>query len=266
MSTAPATPPTTRPCPVCEHAEPEGYNAKYLRCPSCEAIYYFEIPTPEELTRVYSGDTLKRWKRKMLAPFRKIHHRTKLDYDRARNGGIYRQIRHLAGAESGRFLDIGCNRGFLLEAAMQDGWEVYGIEYSPEQIQPFLNSYPETKGRVRAGEFGELAESLPDGHFQVVTAIDVVEHFLDPRPCMEEIFRLLEPGGKFVFQTPSSKLADSMADGPAWGELKAAEHMTLFDPANLQTLATQVGFGEMTVSPEPFDHPRCNFVGVLPKP
>lgn len=261
-----ASPPSTRPCPVCRHEAVEPFNADYLRCPECEAVFYFEIPSPAKLTEVYSGGFLKRTKRRLLAPFRKIHHRTRLGYDRTRNGENFAKIVALAGDRPpATFLDIGCNRGFLLEAAKDAGWEVWGMEYSPEQIRPFLNSYPEVAPRVKVGDFGELAPTLPAGHFEVVTAIDVVEHFLEPLGCLREIARVLAPGGAFVFQTPSTRLPDAVECGPAWGELKPAEHMTMFHPENLLALAREAGFGAMTVAPEPFDHPRCNFVGVLTK-
>lgn len=265
------SPPATRPCPICGASEVEGFNANYLRCQGCQAIYYFELPDAATLTRVYSGGFFKRLRRRLLVPFRKHHQRASVAQERQRNGEIFAKIQSfLEGTERGgsedspgRFLDVGCNRGFLLEAGKQRGWEVWGIEFSPEQIQPFRNSFPELADQVQPGPFLELARELPDGHFQLITAIDVVEHFLEPEPCFRELGRLLAPGGSFVVQTPSSELPDARRDGPAWGELKPAEHMQIFTAANLEGLARRCGFTGFRVIPGAFDHPGCNFLAVL---
>lgn len=259
-------PPSRRACPVCAANRAEGFNARYLRCPDCGALYYFEMPSAELLAEVYGGGLLKRLRRKLLAPFRKIHHRPRLAYERERAAAIHARVRALAGDRAeARYLDIGCNRGFLLEAARRDGWDVWGVEFSKEQIQPFRNSYPELTAQVLDGDFGELASRLPEGSFDVVSAIDVVEHFLDPRPCFVAIFRLMAPGGRLVIQTPSSELEDARRDGPAWGELKPGEHMQIFTPGNLEAMTRELGFSGLELAETPFDHPRCNFVAVLRK-
>jgi SAM-dependent methyltransferase len=261
------SPPSTRPCPICHSSEVVGYSADYLRCQDCQALYYHQIPDVATLTEVYSGGFFKRLRRRLLVPFRKHHQRATVAQERERNGEIFRNFQEYlsesAPQEPGRFLDVGCNRGFLLEAAKDCGWDVWGVEFSPEQIQPFRNSFPELAEQVHAGSFLELARDLPEAHFQLISAIDVVEHFLEPAPCFRELARLLAPGGHFVVQTPSSALPDAQRDGPAWGELKAAEHMQIFTPENLEALALECGFSSLTVKPGAFDHPNCNFVAVL---
>lgn len=52
-----------------------------------------------------------------------------------------------------------------------------------------------------------MVERLPfvDGVFDLVTANVVVEHLTHPALAFAEIFRVLRPGGVFVFRTPSAR-------------------------------------------------------------
>jgi ubiquinone/menaquinone biosynthesis C-methylase UbiE len=51
------------------------------------------------------------------------------------------------------------------------------------------------------------AEKLPfeSGSFSVVTANMVLEHFENPAAAFSEIYRVLRPGGLFIFHTPNAK-------------------------------------------------------------
>ena len=61
--------------------------------------------------------------------------------------------------------------------------------------------------------------SFGDRSFGVVIANHVLEHVADDRAAMKEIFRVLEPGGLAVLQTPySDKLASTFEDESIRGE------------------------------------------------
>ena len=69
---------------------------------------------------------------------------------------------------------------------------------------------PAAKGIVRE-DISKL--SFGDCAFGVVIANHVLEHVADDRAAMKEIFRVLEPGGLAVLQTPySDKLTDTFED------------------------------------------------------
>lgn len=92
---------------------------------------------------------------------------------------------------SKRSLEIGCGEGFLL-ACCGHG-EKYAVDLSIEAIR---------RARTRAeADFSlALAERLPfpSDHFDLVTSVGVMEHFLDTDEALREIRRILRPGGHYV--------------------------------------------------------------------
>jgi SAM-dependent methyltransferase len=51
-----------------------------------------------------------------------------------------------------------------------------------------------------------------DESFDLILCLHVLEHVLDDRAAMRELFRVLEPGGKAVIQVPPSDLAETFED------------------------------------------------------
>lgn len=47
------------------------------------------------------------------------------------------------------------------------------------------------------------ANDLPDASFDIVTAIEVIEHVQDDYKFVQEAFRVLKPGGMFYLTTPN---------------------------------------------------------------
>lgn len=109
----------------------------------------------------------------------------------------------LRGFPGGRFLDVGCGNGYFLFKAAQLGLRPEGVEPVPGQRAPL----PGTEGPwpVHAG----VAEALPfeDGVFQVVFACHALEHFQDRQQGLEEMRRVLAPGGRAVILVPTGTMA-----------------------------------------------------------
>jgi SAM-dependent methyltransferase len=58
-------------------------------------------------------------------------------------------------------------------------------------------------GRVAMADLTQIP--FKDGSFDLVTANMVVEHLSDPRRVLEEVRRVLRPGGRFLYHTPNRK-------------------------------------------------------------
>ena len=77
--------------------------------------------------------------------------------------------------------------------------------------------------------------------FDVISMWHLVEHLPDPKPFFEHAFKLLQPGGLFLVETPIAGIvAKSFAS--AWRFLMPVEHLNLFSQSALFTLATKCGF------------------------
>jgi SAM-dependent methyltransferase len=96
-----------------------------------------------------------------------------------------------------RILDVGCGTGANLEMLGRFG-DADGVDVSPEAI-----TFCKERGlnNVRPGE----AERLPyaDNSFDLVTALDVVEHLDDDVAGLREMRRVLRPGGRALLFVPA---------------------------------------------------------------
>lgn len=94
-------------------------------------------------------------------------------------------------------LDVGCGTGANLEMLAQFG-EAQGVDVATEAL-----SFCRQRGlkNVKQGE----AESLPypDGSFDLVTGLDVVEHLDDDIAGLKEVHRVLRADGYALFFVPA---------------------------------------------------------------
>jgi len=94
-------------------------------------------------------------------------------------------------------LDVGCGDGDFLQAARARGWNVTGTEFSPYAV----TAAADDGLAVHPGELWEVG--FPADTFDMVTCWHAIEHVTDPRRLVEEIHRILRPGGWFVLATPN---------------------------------------------------------------
>jgi SAM-dependent methyltransferase len=137
-------------------------------------------------------------------------------------------------AKSGRLLDVGCATGFFLNAARLD-FETLGVEPSE-----WAADYARTRLRldVVTGNLEDV--TLDASSFDVVTLVDVVEHFTDPKASLLRIAGLLKPGGWLYLVTPDiGSVSARLLRGRWWG-LRPA-HLYYFSPKTLRPMLESVG-------------------------
>ena len=98
-----------------------------------------------------------------------------------------------------RVLDIGCGAGFLTNVLARDGHQVTGLDSSPTSLV-VAGAHDETHS-VRYVTGDALSLPFADGEFDVVCAMDFLEHVEDPARVVAEASRVLAPGGLFFFHT-----------------------------------------------------------------
>ncbi|CAN5837595.1 hypothetical protein BH24ACT3_BH24ACT3_05130 [soil metagenome] len=104
-----------------------------------------------------------------------------------------------------RLLDLGCGNGSYT-TAMADGFDqIVGVEIEPVRLAEFR---AQLQGRTDAGKFklrqqgGEHLDD-PDGSFDVVTAIEVLEHVDELEATVRQVARVLRPGGASLVTVPN---------------------------------------------------------------
>lgn len=100
---------------------------------------------------------------------------------------------------SAKVLDIGCGAGLLANELAKQGMQVVGFDASKESLE-IARKYDSTK-RVEY-QLGD-ANHLPfdSDSFDVVCAMDFLEHVQDPAQIISEAARVLRKNGLFFFHT-----------------------------------------------------------------
>ncbi len=108
-------------------------------------------------------------------------------------------------------LDLGCAGGFLAEALHDKGASVTGIDPAKDAIAAAQAHATETGRTIRYDVGVGEALPYPDDHFDAVACVDVLEHVADLHRVVGEVYRVLKPGGMFLFDTinrnPVARLA-----------------------------------------------------------
>jgi ubiquinone/menaquinone biosynthesis C-methylase UbiE len=102
----------------------------------------------------------------------------------------------------GRALDLGCGTGVVALALARRGFDVVGVDHSPEMLEHARRKLAaeglpvelET-GDVRSLRFG-------DGEFDCVTIQGLLHHLEEIDPCLREATRVLQPGGFLYVSEP----------------------------------------------------------------
>jgi 2-polyprenyl-6-hydroxyphenyl methylase / 3-demethylubiquinone-9 3-methyltransferase len=120
---------------------------------------------------------------------------------RLRNPWVADRIRAHLGRTPGRarVLDIGCGGGFLSNYLGEVGCEVDGLDSSSESLAVAIRH--DSTRRVSYIRADALALPYADASFDVVCAMDFLEHVEDPARVVAEAARVLRRGGLFFFHT-----------------------------------------------------------------
>jgi len=100
-----------------------------------------------------------------------------------------------------KVIDIGCGGGFCAEFLAKRGAHVTGTDPSEGLLKTARAHAQESKMDIHYVQGVGEKIPLPDNEFDVAVCVDVFEHVDDPGKVANEVFRLLKPGGVFLFDT-----------------------------------------------------------------
>ena len=184
--------------------------------------WWATVPVPADLSRYYPPAYYGERRRRVPGSVEWLQ------------GWLYRRrarwITRRAG-RPGRVLDVGCGPGHLLACFRAEGWSAIGTEATPAAA-----AIPRERHglEVAAGELNALA--LPGVSFDAVVSWHTLEHMRDPGAALDEMVRVLKPGGLLLVSVPDFSSVEAQAQPAAWFHLDVPRHLVHFPAEVLRGL------------------------------
>jgi len=247
-------------CPVCASSNPELWFEKdwfqHVRCKDCSMVYINPRMNQAATHSFYNSNVNAIYNE---TKFDDVSTSTKLDDEiNYKNLLMLDKIRN---GKKGSLLEIGSAKGYFLAKAKEAGYEIYGLE---------LNRVNYEYSRRQLGD-NILDKTLSEVHFDeekfdVIYMRDVIEHIPNPKEFLNEVNRVLKPGGQLFLETHN-------VDG--WIYRIAREWHTVFfgfehpnhwSPRTLKLALSQHGFTVSKVKHFSLDFTILDILGYIVTP
>jgi ubiquinone/menaquinone biosynthesis C-methylase UbiE len=150
----------------------------------------------------------------------------------------------IAREQRGKVLDWGCGWGQLSDLMLRRGLEVEPFDVDPdidaETVRP-LEQYPEISVRLSPDL---RALPYPDDSFDAALSCGVLEHVVDPDASLDELRRVLRPGGTlYVYKLPNRlSYLEKIAKRAGLYYHGKLEHDRLYTPSTAREIVERHGF------------------------
>ncbi|MDX2222994.1 MAG: class I SAM-dependent methyltransferase [Rhodospirillaceae bacterium] len=227
-------------CPACARPA-DGAPAMYVkdgmhvvRCPGCGFVYSRQVFSQSyDQSRYADPANENMYIRLKGHPVYAALEDTKCAY-------VVQAIGAFA-APPGALLDVGSSTGTLLVQAQRAGWTAHGLEASAAQVAVARAKGLSAVQGYFPDALGTPAASALPPRFNVITALDVLEHMIDPLAFLARVRGALVPGGVLAVQVPNIDSLFIRLEGAANSNI-CAGHWLYFSPASLKALLARAGF------------------------
>ena len=139
-------------------------------------------------------------------------------------------------------LEIGCAPGSLLKRMRVFGFDrIVGIEVD-QRYEPNIRSICGDGPELLFGFFpGITEETFDKPKFSAVIALDIWEHFFDPKDALMECNRIMVPGAQLFLMLPLLLPGVGLDDR----FFVPSEHVYLHSEAHIRELVEEAGFGSI---------------------
>lgn len=149
---------------------------------------------------------------------------------------------------TGRALEIGTGRGWMLRALRERGWEAIGTERTADAA----HAASEASGApVYAADVDTLSDERP---FDLVVMFHVLEHLEDPIATLRSAAARLRPGGTLILGLPNIASWQSRAMGRHWMHLDVPRHLGHFSPEAMRQALAATGFDLVDLDFRSYEH------------
>jgi SAM-dependent methyltransferase len=228
-------------CPLCETSAEKvvlRWNGViFYECAQCTHIFTSKLYELADSNRAQEVQTLYGEHYLDGSVRHRVHYLGAFDryYDHPRQR--LRKLRKFI-SPPGSLLEIGCNIGYFVKAAQEEGWTPVGLDISPSAI---AIAREKAKGiQYKVGKLEDL-DFLPNS-FDVVCSFHTLEHVATPMETLSAIHRILVPGGFFYAEVPYTRRIIGKKGITDYSVLMEEEHLSHFSPQSLRYALVKSGF------------------------
>ena len=159
---------------------------------------------------------------------------------------FHERIRKIRNRSAGlQLLDVGCSCGYLIDVALMEGFDAHGVEFSAVAIAA---ASEQARRRIIHGDVNQL-DAIQQASYDVVTALDIIEHTLDPIAFLNQVKNTLKNRGLLVISTPDTGYFLRLLMGGRWPMLQPFQHTFLFSSQSLRMALDKAGYTDIEMMP-----------------
>ncbi|HZR57825.1 MAG TPA: class I SAM-dependent methyltransferase [Terriglobales bacterium] len=221
-------------CPLCEGQQHEQiYLAKdrhygisglyrYVRCVECSLVFLNPMFSAEELGSLYPTDYYSYQDNSRRSRWKDLL-RTALHF--------HVQTLDPKFPAPGKMLDLGCGSGWFMLTMQAQGWETHGVEISAAAAEL---GHKSSGLNIFSGTLDQA--NYPSEFFDYVRSNHSFEHISCPSGTLNEIHRILKPGGKVLIGVPNIDSLNAKLFQQYWWYLGAPVHPFNYSAQTLSRL------------------------------
>lgn len=240
---------SARACPACGSAKRSAlphYSFEQwsiVQCGDCDFVYLGNPPGYAALVddfafeKTFQVEKARRLKTRPIA--KRLSDATRWRLNLRRKG----RFMHLFNG--GKVLDIGCGKG--TELYMQ-GVTPFGIEISRDLAVIANERMKKHGGYAIQAPAVEGLKRFDAGMFDGVIMNSYLEHEENPREALDEVARVLRPGGKAYVRVPNFGGLNRRVTGKKWCGFRYPDHVNYFTLSGLRAMARKSGFSTSLVN------------------
>ena len=136
-----------------------------------------------------------------------------------------------AGAD---ILEAGCGTGLGARLFRTAGAaSVLGLDYSPDVLERARSRTQDDRIEYRTWDLNQTPLPFPDGRFDLVVCLELLEHVREQAALVAEFHRVLKPGGRVILSVPDRAYEEASA---GFNGYRNAYHVAVPTRADLERL------------------------------
>lgn len=243
---------TLNQCPICKSAAFKPFlnckdftvsNELFSIIECCDCGFKFTNPRPNEseIGRYYQSEEYISHSNTSKGIVNAL-------YQRVRKYTLKQKLKLVNSLSAkGAILDIGCGTGEFLSTCKSDEWNTTGIEPDPKARNFAIENYG-----LQVYEEAEL-KNLPNNMFDVISMWHVLEHVHKLNERIEDLKRLMKPGGALIIAVPNCSSLDAKIYGAEWAAYDVPRHLYHFTPKDIERLFANHSLQVKQILPMKFD-------------